>query len=221
MSDRPITVLLADDQDLIREALGALLSSEQGIHVVGMARNGLEAVEKVRNLNPDVVLMDVRMPGLSGPEATAQIKSARETADTRVLILTTFEEREVVKACIGAGADGVVGKGISTGALLEAIVAVLRGDSPLSPRAARSILSELTDAGAPRKPDDPDFSDLTPREEAIVKLVSLGLSNLEIGRRLSISPATVKTHVRNAMRKLKVHDRAQLVALIHRVGMAR
>jgi DNA-binding NarL/FixJ family response regulator len=220
MSSQPISILLADDQDLIREALQALLATEPGIAVVGQARNGFEAVEQARRLKPDVVLMDVRMPGLAGPEATTRIKGDRALSRTRVLILTTFEDRDALRACLRSGADGFIGKGTSTSALIEAIRAVRRGESPLSPRVARFVLNGLdepsrdrTDASG-RPPGG-----LTLRELDIVRLVGLGLTNEDIGRRLSISPATAKTHVRNAMRKLRVHDRAQLVALIHRGGL--
>lgn len=219
MSTSPVTVLLVDDQDLIREALRALLIQEPSIQVVGQARNGMEAVERAKTLGPDVVLMDVRMPGLSGPEATAQIKSLRTLSNTRVLMLTTFEEGDVVRACIDAGADGVIGKGASTAALIEAIHAVRRGESPLSPRAARALLADIHGTAKNGAQTSHELKALTSREVDIVKLVALGLSNDELGRRLRISPATAKTHVRNAMRKLNIHDRSHLVAFVHRVGL--
>jgi DNA-binding NarL/FixJ family response regulator len=206
-------VVLADDQDLIRAGLRALLEPRADVTVVGEARNGIEAVDRVAALQPDVVLMDVRMPGLSGVEATARIKGLPGAAATRVLVVTTFEETEVARACIAAGADGFIGKGFSTAALVEAIRAVVRGESPLSPRAA------LLTAPAPQARSIAGESGLTARELGIVRLVALGLSNEEIGRRLEISSATVKTHVRNAMKKLGLHDRAGLVALAHRSGL--
>lgn len=218
MSNRPVTILLADDQNLIRDALHALLAREVGIQVVGQARNGFEAVDEARRLKPDVVLMDVRMPGLAGPDATTRIKGTRGLSGTRVLILTTFEDREALRACLNAGADGFIGKGSSTAVLVDAIYAVNRGESPLSPRAARLVLDGLDPQSRQATPTKPPPAGLTVREFDIVKLVSLGLSNDEVARRLSISPATVKTHVRNAMQKLRVHDRAQLVALVHRAG---
>lgn len=212
------TVLLADDQDLIRDALRALLLVEPAIDVVGQARNGLEAVQEAVRLRPDVILMDVRMPVLSGPEAASQIKRTRGLGRTRILILTTFEEESVIRACLDAGADGFIGKGSSTAALIDAIHAVRRGEAPLSPRAARYLLNPST-ASSSEERGGARFSELTTRELDVVRLVALGISDAEIGRRLSISPATVKTHVRNAMRKLDVHGRAQLVALVHRAGL--
>lgn len=219
MNTKTLRVVLADDQDLIREALRALLSQEPGIDIVGQARTGFEAVETAKRVKPDVILMDVRMPGLSGPEATARIKVTPQLRSTRVLILTTFEDSEVVRACMRAGADGFIGKGASTTSLVDAIHAVCRGESPLSPKAARTLLNDLTSAARVDTPASTTPSALTARETDIVKLVGLGLTNEEIGRRLSISAATAKTHVRNAMRKLETHDRAQLVALVHRIGL--
>lgn len=134
MITRRTTVLLADDQDLIREALYLLLSQEHEVDVIGQARNGVEAIEQARLLKPDVVLMDVRMPQMSGPDATARIKSIRALRNTRVLILTTFEDAEVVRACMRAGADGFIGKGASRTGLVEAIQAVRRGESPSLPK---------------------------------------------------------------------------------------
>ncbi|GAA2026579.1 response regulator transcription factor [Agromyces tropicus] len=219
MTSQPVTLLVADDQDLIREALCALLARDDGIDVIAQARNGFEAVELAARLKPDVVIMDVRMPGLAGPDATKRIKAARGLTRTRVLILTTFEDDDVVRACMGAGADGFIGKGASTAALIDAIHAVRDGRTALSARAARAISSD-TGQLHPGGGDSPSgLGELTPREFDVVKLVALGLSNEDIGRRLSISSATAKTHVRNAMRKLSIHDRAQLVALLHRIGL--
>lgn len=217
----PISLVIADDQDLIRASLTALLSREPEVVVVGEARDGHEAVAEARRLRPDLVLMDVRMPGLDGAGATAQIRGLRGLEGTRVLILTTFEDDEVVVACLNAGADGFIGKGVSFDALIDAIQAVHRGESPLSPRAARAVLeglSPMRTAGSHRTQYP---SGLTARELEIVSLVGRGIDNLDIGRQLSISPATVKTHVKNAMAKLHVHDRAQLVALAHRIGLVR
>ncbi|WP_244229558.1 response regulator transcription factor [Rathayibacter sp. VKM Ac-2805] len=204
-------MVLADDQDLIRAGLRALLAPRPDVVVVGEARNGIEAVQQVAALRPHVVLMDVRMPGLSGVEATVRIKALPGPSETRVLVVTTFEEAEVARACRAAGADGFIGKGFSTDALVQAIHAVARGRAPVSRRVARR---EPAERGAPTLDD----IDLTPRELGIVRLAALGLTNDEIGRRLDISSATVKTHVRNAMRKLGSHDRAGLVALAHRLG---
>ena len=219
MTANRTTVLLADDQDLIRDALRALLSRVPGIEVVGQARNGLEALQEALRLKPDVILMDAKMPVLSGPDATSQIKRTRGLGGTKVLILTTFEDEAVIRTCLAAGADGFIGKGASTAALIDAIYAVRRGENPLSPRAARYLLNPTTPGSPSVERGGARFRELTARELDIVRLVGLGITDDEIGRRLSISPATAKTHVRNAMRKLDVHGRAQLVALVHRVGL--
>jgi DNA-binding NarL/FixJ family response regulator len=216
---KPITVLLADDQDLIRDALRALLAHEPGLTVVGQARTGLEAVSEASRLKPDVIIMDVRMPGLTGPAATARITQNRGDAGPRVLVLSTFEDGEVIRACLRAGADGFIGKGASTRELIDAIYAVYRGESAISAGAARQIFADSRPDSASRESDAALVAGLTARELDIVRLVGLGITDEEIGRRLSISPATSKTHVRNAMRKLGVHGRAQLVAVAHRAGL--
>lgn len=211
-------MLIADDQGLIRAGLRTLVVASDEFVVVGEARTGTEAVEMATALRPDVVLMDVRMPGLSGAEATAQIRRQPKLVGTRILIVTTFEGAEVARACIKAGADGFIGKSVSTEALIEAIRAVVRGERPFSPRAARVMLDEAP--GAANLRSSVDALGLTEREVGIVRVVALGLTNEEIGRRLGISSATVKTHVRNAMRKLDAHDRGRLVALAHQLGLA-
>ena len=221
MRSSPVSVLIVDDQDLIRDALAALLALDADFRVAGHARNGVEAVALAAELRPDVILMDVRMPGLSGPEATSRIKRNPALRGTRVLVLTTFEEADVARACVAAGADGFLGKGVSTASLRDAIHAVMRGEAPFSPRAARAVLApRLAPRAGVGDVRDAPTAGLTDREVDIAKLVALGLTNEEIGRRLSISAATVKTHLRNAMRKLHVHSRAHLVALAHRTGLA-
>lgn len=219
MTVEPISVLVADDQDLIRDALGALLSKHREIRVVGQARNGFEAVSETQRLKPNVVLMDVRMPGLTGYEATEQIRGIRGLRNSRVLILTTFEDPDIVRECLRCGAAGFIGKGVTSAALVEAIFAVHAGETPLSPRATRAVVDSIGRGASAGSTRDRRLERLTPRELEIVTLVGSGLSNAEIGQRLTISPDTAKTHLRNIMKKLEVHDRAQLVSLAHRAGI--
>ncbi len=204
----PIRLLIADDQDLIRDALEALLAREPTVEVVAVARDGHQAVSEAQRVHPDVVMMDVRMSEADGAAATAAIRSHPDLAATRVVILSTFEDDDVVAACMRAGADGFISKGTTPEALIDAIHKVHRGDPALSPHAARALLRNLVESGQATRPPDHRLVSLTPREREIVGHVGLGWSNERIARALSISPATAKTHVNNAMAKLHVHDRA-------------
>lgn len=215
-----IRVLVADDQELIRAGFAALIDSEDDMEVVGQAADGVAAVEEALRLRPDVVVMDVRMPGMDGIAATERIAASPELAECRVLVLTTFEMDEYVVAALRAGASGFLGKGTRSDVLVEGIRTVAAGDALLSPQATRGLIERVvTEPVAPRL-DSRTFDVLTDREREMVALVARGLSNDEIAAREYLSPLTVKTHVNRAMTKLAVRDRAQLVVLAYQAGLA-
>jgi DNA-binding NarL/FixJ family response regulator len=209
-----ITVAIADDQELISALLADVLSREEEFTVLGVAANGTEAVQLALNARPDVMLMDVRMPRLDGIEATRRIRAAPELTRTRVLILTTFEDAELVEIALRAGADGFVGKTLGIDRLTDAIRLVHAGESMLSPRATRALADQYTKGMA-----NPRLALLTEREREVVAMVGRGSSNEEIAALLFISPATAKTHVNRAMVKLHVHDRSGLVVRAHELGL--
>jgi DNA-binding NarL/FixJ family response regulator len=218
-----LRVLLADDQVLIRSGFAALIGSAPDIEVVGEAGDGAEAVRLATEIRPDVVLMDIRMPGMDGLAATQAITGTPELADVRVIVLTTFEVDEYVLAALRSGASGFLGKSVEPEELLDAIRVVAGGDALLSPRATRSLiarfLTQPQDGAAGLRPDSLEV--LTDREREMVALVALGLSNQDIAARLYLSPLTVKTHVNRAMAKLDVRDRAQLVVIAYQTGLVR
>jgi DNA-binding NarL/FixJ family response regulator len=216
-----IRVLVADDQDLIRAGFSALVDSEDGMEVVGEARDGVEAVAAATELRPDVVVMDIRMPGLDGIGATEQIAADPALADVRVLVLTTFEMDEYVVAALRAGAAGFLGKGSRPQVLLDGIRTVAAGDSLLSPAATRTLIARVVTTTATPVVGGSTFAALTEREREMVTLVAQGLSNEDIAAQLYLSPLTVKTHVNRAMAKVGARDRAQLVVLAYQSGLAR
>jgi DNA-binding NarL/FixJ family response regulator len=218
-----LRVLLADDQVLIRSGFAALIGSAPDLEVVGEAGDGDAAVAQARALRPDVVLMDIRMPGTDGLAAAAAITEDPELADVRVIVLTTFEADEYVLAALRSGASGFLGKSVEPDDLLEAIRVVARGEALLSPRATRSLIARFLSQPQDGPPDVvPEvLAALTDREREMVALVALGLSNTDIAGRLYLSPLTVKTHVNRAMAKLGVRDRAQLVVLAYQTGLVR
>ncbi|GAA1481632.1 response regulator transcription factor [Gordonia sinesedis] len=217
-----IRVVLADDQVLLRAGLRSLLDAEDDIEVVGEAGDGAEAVTLSRTLRPEIVLMDIRMPGTDGLDATRQIAGDAALSTTRVIILTTFDLDEYVFEAMRIGASGFLVKNTEPSELLRGVRAVADGDALLSPGVTRRLIGEFasrsrdTDLPAARR-----LGVLTEREREIVGLVGLGLSNDEIAARLVVSPATAKTHVSRAMVKLHARDRAQLVVLAYESGLVR
>ena len=216
-----IDVVVADDQALVRAGFRALLEAEDGVRVVGEAADGESAIALVRAEHPDVVLMDIRMPGVDGLEATRRIVADPETAGTRILVLTTFELDEYVFEALRVGASGFLVKDTEPADLVKAVRAVAAGDAQLSPSVTRRLIEHVAVGAKPLPHERPDIARLTQREREIVTLVGEGLSNAEIAHRLVVSPATAKTHVSRAMVKLGVRDRAQLVVLAYESGLVR
>jgi DNA-binding NarL/FixJ family response regulator len=216
-----ITVAVADDHALVRAGFRALIEAEPEMTVVGEAADGERVLALVRETHPDVVLMDVRMPGVDGLEATRQIGQDPALASTRVLVLTTFELDEYVFEALRVGASGFLVKDTEPADLVKAIRAVAAGDALLSPSVTRRLIEHVAVAAKPLPHERPDIARLTEREREIVTLVGEGLSNQEIARRLVVSPATAKTHVSRSMVKLGVRDRAQLVVLAYESGLVR
>jgi DNA-binding NarL/FixJ family response regulator len=218
-----ITVLLADDQALVRAGFRALLNAEPDIEVVAEAADGVEAVRLAREHTPDVVLMDIRMPGVDGLEATRRIAADPALAGTRVVILTTFELDEYVFEALRTGASGFLVKDTEPVELLRGIRAVAAGDALLSPSVTRRVIGEFATAGGLGRQTAPpqELEQLTDREREVMVLVAEGLSNDEIAARLVISPATAKTHVSRTMVKLGARDRAQLVVYAYEGGLIR
>ncbi|WP_328460807.1 response regulator transcription factor [Actinoplanes sp. NBC_00393] len=214
----PITVLLADDQHLVRAGFRSLLRRGRDIEVVGEASTGDEAVRTARALQPDVVLMDIRMPGMDGITATRELL---KTLATKVIILTTFETDEYVFSALAAGASGFLTKEVDPDGLRTAVRVVAAGDALLSPSVTRRVVGEFAHRPAPAAatPGGSRLAVLTEREREVVRLVASGLSNEEIARELVISPLTAKTHVTRAIAKLGVRDRVQLVIVAYEDGL--
>jgi DNA-binding NarL/FixJ family response regulator len=216
-----ITVLIADDQDLVRLGLRALIDNEGDLSVVDEAADGLGAVDAVRRHRPDIVLMDVRMPGIDGIEATRRIAADPDLAGTRVIVLTTFELDEYVFDALRYGASGFLIKDTKPAEVLRAIRVVAGGEALLSPSVTRRVVRELANRPARVPKPHPQLAALTEREREVAGLVGEGLSNEEIAGRLTVSPATARTHVSRAMIKLGARDRAQLVVFAHQSGLVR
>jgi len=213
-------VLLADDQALIRMGFRMVLDAEADIEVVGEAADGAAAITQAKALNPDVVLMDIRMPGVNGIEATAEIT---RTLDTKVLILTTFDLDEYAFGGLRAGASGFLLKDTRPAELIEAIRTVASGEAVVSPRITRRMLEmfagQLPSGATASGQVDPRIASLTPRETEILCLVARGMSNAEIAAELVVSATTVKTHVGSVLAKLGVRDRVQAVVVAYETGL--
>ncbi|WP_327394686.1 response regulator transcription factor [Streptomyces phaeochromogenes] len=215
-----IRVLLADDQSLVRAGFKALLDAQPDIEVAGEAADGEAALRAVRELRPDVVLMDIRMPLLDGLAATRRITDDEGLNDVTVVMLTTFELDEYVFEAIRSGASGFLVKDTEPEELLRAVRAVVEGDALLSPGVTRRLIAEF--AARSKEPAAAGaLAELTEREREVMALVGIGLSNDEIARRLVVSPLTAKTHVSRTMVKLGARDRAQLVVLAYESGLVR
>jgi DNA-binding NarL/FixJ family response regulator len=216
-----IRVLLVDDQELVRTGFRMILADEDGVEVVGEARNGREAVDLAPRLRPDVVVMDVRMPVMDGVEATRRLVVDGGAAP-RVLVLTTFDADEHVVDALRAGASGFLLKDVSPGDLVKAIRVVAAGDALIAPSVTRRLLERFARASAPADPAFASALDgLTEREVEVLRLVAGGLSNREIAERLTLAEPTVKTHVSHLLLKLDLRDRAQLVMWAYESGVVR
>ncbi|SHI26058.1 response regulator transcription factor [Streptomyces sp. 3214.6] len=216
-----IRVLLADDQALLRATFRILIDSCDDMEVVGEASDGAEAVELTRAHHPDIVLMDIRMPGTDGLAATSAICADPGLAATRVLILTTFETEDYVALALRAGASGFLGKDVTADALLAGLRTVASGEALLSPAATRTLITRFLTTPAPGTQLAPPerLAELTVREREVMALAAEGKSNTEIAEALTVSPLTARTHIHRAMTKLGARDRAQLVVMAYQSGL--
>ena len=215
-----IRVALADDQELVRAGFTALLDAEDDIEVIGEAADGEQAVRLAAQHSPDVLLMDIRMPGLDGIEATRRIAARPALSSVHVVILTTFELDEYVFEGLRAGAAGFLVKDTDAAELIRAVRVVAGGDALLSPTITRRLIAEFA-ARTRQARSLPGLDELTPREREVVALIAAGLSNDEISRQIYVSASTAKTHAARAMTKLGARDRAQLVVFAYQAGLVR
>lgn len=213
-----IRVLLVDDQDLVRAGFRAILESEDGIEVVGEARDGAEAIAQAEALQPDVICLDVQMPGMDGIEATTRL-TASATVTAGILILTTFNRDDYLFAALQAGASAFILKNTTPEKLVEAVQVVARGEALLAPDVTRRVIEQFVDG--PAAPDEsPLIDELTDRERDVLALLARGLSNTEIASELYVGEATVKTHVSKVLLKLGLRDRIQAVVFAYEHGIA-
>jgi DNA-binding NarL/FixJ family response regulator len=214
-----IRVVLADDQALVRAGFRVLLDTEDGYEVVGEAADGAQAVAQAKATHPDVVVMDIRMPGVDGLAATRTISADPELADVKVLVLTTFDVDEYVFDALRSGAAGFLLKDTEPVELLRALRVVAAGEALLAPTVTRRLISEFVSRPEHRRPAPNTLGELTDREREVLALVAGGMSNDEIAAHLVISPATARTHVSRIITKLHARDRAQLVVLAYESGL--
>jgi DNA-binding NarL/FixJ family response regulator len=214
-----IKVAIADDQGLVRAGFAKLLEGEPGISVVGQAADGLEAIDVVRRSRPHVVLMDIRMPGLDGIEATRRLLADGAGADVRVVILTTFDLDEYVYDALRAGASGFLLKDAPPDQLVAAIRTVAAGDALIAPSVTRRLIAEFARRPVAVAGDDGPLAELTPRELDVLRLMARGMNNAEIAGELIVGEATVKTHVGNVLMKLGLRDRVQAVVVAYETGL--
>jgi DNA-binding NarL/FixJ family response regulator len=220
MSDSPLRVVVADDHALVRHGFRSILASEDGIDVIGEADDGREAVAIAGSEQPDVVLMDIRMPVMDGIEATRLITTDPHLTETRVIVLTTFDLDEYVFGAIRAGASGFLLKGVEPSQLVSAVRTVAGGDALLEPTATRRLIEAYVSGPEDRGPSAESLpEDLTPREVELLGLIAGGSTNAEIADRLVISPLTVKSHVSRILTKTGARDRTQLVVIAYESGL--
>jgi DNA-binding NarL/FixJ family response regulator len=217
MSDR-VRVVLVDDDDLMRAGLRSVLSSDETIDVVGEAGDGREAVDRIRALRPDLVLMDIRMPDLDGISATREVLAT--SPDVKVVVLTTFEQDDYIFDALSAGASGFLLKRTQPEELIAAIHTVAEGDSLLSPSVTRRVVDRMASQPSPVR-TSARLDELTPREREVLEHVARGLSNREIAERFVIEESTVKTHVKRILMKLRLRDRVQAVVFAYENGLTR
>ncbi len=214
-----IRCLIADDQAMVREGFAAMLAAEPGIKVAGQAIDGADAVRQARRLNPDVVLMDVRMPVMDGLEAARRILTAQERQPPRVLMLTTFDLDEYVYEALRAGASGFLLKDATTAELIHAVQVVAAGDALLAPSVTRRLIADFTREPHAQTRSPVALDVLTSRETEVLTLIGHGMSNAEISDALSIAGETTKTHVKRILAKLGLRDRAQAVVTAYETGL--
>ena len=214
-----IRILIADDEVLVRTGFRMILEAEDDFEVLGEASNGTEAVDMARSLRPEVILMDIRMPGMDGLEATRQIVESEKTPSSRVLILTTFDEDEYVYGALRAGASGFLLKRTPAASLVEGIRVIAGGDALLAPSVTRRLIDQFARSPEPGKVEAKALQLLSPREREVLALVANGLSNSECAEQLFMSEGTVKTHVKRIYTKLDLRDRTQAVIFAYETGM--
>ena len=214
-----IKVLLVDDQALVRAGFRMILEAEEDIQVVGEATDGYGAIDSTKRLRPDVVLMDIRMPGLDGIEATRRIAEATAEDPVRVLMLTTFDLDEYVYEALRAGASGFLLKDVPAEQLIAGIRVVAAGEALLAPSVTKRLIHEFARAAPSAQERPKALDELTPREEEVLKLIARGMSNAEIAESLIVGETTVKTHVARVLMKLGVRDRVQAVVLAYESGL--
>ena len=215
-----IRVLIADDQALVRAGFKMILEAEPEIQVIGEAEDGVEAVEMIKRLKPDVALMDIRMPRLNGLEATRQIVTGNGDVNTRVLMLTTFDLNEYVYEALRAGASGFLLKDVPAEQLINGIQVVARGEALLAPSITRGLIEEFAKNQPVERATPKEVEELTAREMEVFKLIARGMSNAEVAAELIVSETTVKTHVARILMKLHLRDRVQAVVYAYESGLS-